>query len=196
MIEVRYNVFVEHERATIDEKICSVWISSADERISYDVVYNILIDVFQDSQMIFRATGDPDNLKDMLEFITNCNPIYFEAEIKKILFIEILKNFSEVHAEISDKATLKNVLDAYSWTNTVTEQRYLHVLKEGQTDNVFNILKENVYDDRSHLALLWPHLDCMVKNEPEAENWSTLILIFREKYSDRIKEVVSRFNSQ
>lgn len=193
MIEIRYNVFDEYERAALDEKICSVWISSADEEESCSIVYNILTTVFQNSQVVFRATGDPDNVKDVLEVLTNCNPIYFKGESKKKFFIEFIKKNPEVHAEISDKKTLKNILRAYSWTNTATELRLLYVLKESQIDDVFKVLKENVYDSRSHITLLWPHLNCMVENVPEVKNHNTFNLIFREEYFDEIKCLLSNY---
>lgn len=178
-IEIKYNVHDEYEPVAINQKVRSVLVSS-DDATSCNTLYVILTSVFQNNNMVFRASGLPNNIDDVMELIAPCNMAYFEGDRNKFY----IRKFPELHVEITGKAMLKSVLN--NWVSFTTEQRLLYILKKGQLDNVLNKLEKNIYSDSSPIHLLWSHLNCIVKSVPEAENQNTFILIFREEYFDEI----------
>jgi hypothetical protein len=184
MVEILYNGFDDIEAPPYDEMLCSVMISSDDE-MSCDIIYSVIKDVFQNNKLIFKASGLPHNIEDVMSTIKDCNPKYFEGDSQKFY----VRKYPEIHVEISETSTLKNILN--DWVSIATEQRIIYVLKEHHTvDSVFNTLEENVYKKSEPLSLLWKHLNCMVKSATENEDHNTFILIFRSEFFDKINSLL------
>jgi len=183
MLDVLYELSSEFEIPTLDGEECTILISS-DDNVSCNIVYNILVNVFLNNELIFKASGFPDNINCVLEMIHNCSPIHFEGDSKKFF----VKKQPEVYAKISDKKVLSDIIN--DWTSTVYERRFLYVLKEGQFNHLRDIIEKNVYVDSNNLLSSWTHLNCLIENAPDAKNHNTFILTFRKEYLCEIKKLL------
>lgn len=181
MFNVIYDPSYDYGIPTLDGEECSIVISS-DDNASCKLVYDIIAKIFFKNELVFKASGLPDNITGVLELIRDCSPVYFEGDRKKI----IVKNQPEVYAKISDKKVLSAILD--DWVSTIYERRFLYLPREGQINYLYNILEKNIYLDSNNILSTWIYLDCLIENAPDAPNHNTFVLTFRKDYFKEINE--------
>ena len=181
MLDVLYDFSSEFEIPTLDGEECTILVSS-DDNVSCNVVYDILVNVFLNNELVFKASGLPDNISCVLEMIRNCRPIHFEGDSRKFF----VKRQPEVYAKIPDKKVLHDIIN--DWTSTIYERRFLYVLKDGQFNHLRDIIEKNVYIDSNNLINSWKYLNCMIENAPDAKNHNSFVLTFRRDYFYEIKK--------
>ena len=184
MLEILYDISEKFEIPVLDGDEYSILVSSDDDT-SCNIMYNILASAFSNNELVFKATGLPDNISCILEKIHDCNPVYFQGDSKKLF----IKKRPEVYAKIIDQNILKSIIN--KWVSTVYERRYIYIVQKGQYDCLCDILRKSVYVETNNISHAWPCLDCLIENAPDAENNNTFILTFRKKYLGDIKSLLT-----
>lgn len=185
MLDILYDISDEYRIPSLDGDECSIMVSS-DDNASCKIVYDVIVNIFPKNELVFKASGLPDNISRILDIIHNCSPVYFEGDSKKFF----VKKQPEAYAKVSDRKVLGAILD--DWVSTVYERRFLYFLKEGQVNHLHDILEKNVYVDSNNILSSWTYLDCLIENAPDAPNHNTFVMTFRKEYLGKIKESLGK----
>ena len=59
--------------------------------------------------------------------------------------------------------------------------------------SIINILERNVYVDSYNLFEMWPYLDCLIENVPDAEYHNSYLLTFKNELIDQINDFINQY---
>lgn len=187
MLEIKYNLSKHFCIPVLDNNQRTMMLSSNDNT-SRNIIEEILTKVYKDNQIIFKVSGYPETVSEIVEIMKNDNLQFYEGEVKRFS----IKKCPAFHTIITTKEDLTNALN--SWSRVIYERRYLYIVKNDKTNILKEILNENIYKENEEniYNMIWPCVDCIIENAPDAENDDTFILIFKKDKLLKIKEVINK----
>lgn len=184
MLTISYEIDDFFNIPKLDGEECSIMISS-DDGSSRDIIYDILDNIFAKNDLIFKASGYPNNIDELITFLEDTPYSYFEGDRKKFYF----KRYTEVFSRITDPNIIRKIVE--KWECTACERRYLYVLKNNQVDNMCNLLSSTVYQDTNNIIRAWEYLDCLIENAGDNQYHDTFVLTFRNQYAPQMNQVLT-----
>ena len=160
----------------LENDINEVVLSSIDDNDELnETVLQIINKFFEGKSFIFKASGLPHNIIDMLSDIESQSIQYYQGDSKKF-FIKI---YPECIALI-DVLKINKIL-TMCWSNSITELRRIYIFDAKHTENLMRIFDEYKYSDSISNQKSWEYIDARIENIPEC-NSDSISIIFKDSY--------------
>lgn len=141
--------------------------------------------VFHSDSVIFRATGLWDNVSEVLNYFKNYKTKVYVGDKNKI----IERKSPEVIVEIEDIELIDKALEFY--TTVIYEGRYLYLFKNENKQEVEKIIHDYKYSDNNLLGFLFDKIDCLIENMRDCEDPSSMSIIIRKTYLEKLNSIVT-----
>ena len=169
---------------SLNGEVNSLLLTSEDNE-SCSLVYKILNCVFSNHVLIFKASGMADEINVLKSYFNNSNLHYFEGDLSKMM----IKKFPEFFVVIDNFHTLKHLLN--DWVCTIYERRFIYVSSVDKYGNLLKEMKKNIFNYSNYLADVWPFIDGVFENLPDAPNHNTFIFSSRKNTMNTVGNFLS-----
>lgn len=160
-----------------------ITISSNDKSVC-SLMLHIINNVFSHSKKIFKATGLLENLEELSHRFEQSTVVIYPGS-RGLLFI---KNMAELHSTIRGMNDLLTVL--HGWSRVIYERRFIYIPKDGDMQNIYNSMKDNLYLEVDDLCNVWDSTDCMIRNNRESEYEYSFLIVTRKQFLTAIENII------
>lgn len=183
MMTIRSNIDKFYNLPALDDDKFSIEISS-DDNTSSRIVMAVISQVFTENEIVYKAYGLPNSIKEILDDLGDSSYVYHEGDSRKFY----LKRCPEIILKLKDDLIAEKLLK--SWACTVNDGRFFYIAKPQCDELIQEYFQKNPYKDESCLKELWDFLLCAIESIPESNNHDSFIVTARSSFNTEIKRIV------
>ena len=183
MLTIRSNIDELYALPALNGDKFSLEISSDDSKSSR-IVMAVISQVFSESEIVYKAYGLPNSMKEILDDLNDLNYIYHEGDGRKFY----LKKYPEIILRLNNNLTVEKLLK--SWVCSAYEGRFFYIAKPQCAESIQEYFQNSPYKDEDCLDELWDFLLCVIKSIPESNEHDSFIVTARSSFNTEIKRIV------
>lgn len=166
---------------SIDLRDEYTFVLGSDDCTSCEIVNRIISTYLDKDGLLFKASGLTDNIEEIARLNTG-DIQYYEGK-RHMFFSKMPECFFSL-----EQANLNQVLD--EWVSTIYERRYIYVYPRENHDKIVEILDKYAYKDSNNLVEIWPFIDCLIENYPDAYEHNTFIITVKDNKEGEVKDII------
>lgn len=183
MIEVTYDVLTNEDTLFANDMNMILISSEIESNEIHKILIKIVNNIFTEQSFVFKASGLPGNINDIMSETEWQNIHYHQGDSKKFF----IKKYPEFITTI-DKTQLSKVL-VDCWSNAIYERRYVYIADEKNTEKLFEVLKQHKYSNDKSVEKSLRYVNAIIENVPECDK-DSFALIIKNSLNNKIIDLL------